>query len=249
MDVKIDVVMITKNSLYPCLRESVEAIIRNVPLNRLIVVDAFSVDGTIELFEKYKERNVNIEIYQFASKRGKAREIGIKKVETLWFAFVDSDVILAKNWFNEMIKHLQPDVGAIEGPIIGQKVNPRGRAYTNCTLIKTDLVKDIKIPDEMAVLEDQFIRKFIENKGYKWLKVDHPRSIHKSQSDKIKNAFEVGRMAGKYDLFPLWKSLGVCLLAPIKFLRYKDSPRIYFNQLAGHIKGMRERSKKRINRF
>jgi len=195
------------------------------------------------LFEKYKKRNVNIEVYQSAGKRGKARELGIKKVETSWFAFVDSDVILAENWFNEISKYFGPNIGAIEGPIVGQKVNPGGRAYTNCTLIKTDLVKDIKIPDEMNVLEDQFIRKFIENKGYKWLKVDSPCSIHKSQSDRIKNAFEVGRMAGKYNLFPLWKSLGVCFLSPIKFLKYKDSPKIYFNQLVGHIKGMRERSK------
>ncbi|RKY52408.1 MAG: hypothetical protein DRP89_07745 [Candidatus Neomarinimicrobiota bacterium] len=104
------------------------------------------------------------------------------------------------------------------------------------------MVKDIKIPEEMTVLEDQFIRKWIESKGYKWLKVSEPRSIHKSQSNRVKDAFEVGRMAGKYGLIPFWKDLGVCILIPIKYLRYGESPSIYINKLLGHIKGILERS-------
>jgi len=238
---KIDVVMITKNSLFPCLKESVESIFNNIPVNRLIVVDAFSNDGTIELFEEYKRKGLNIEIYQHACKRGKAREIGIKLVQTPWFAFVDSDVILARNWFNEIKKYIRPHIGAIEGNVNKQKVNPKGRAYTNCTLIRADLVKDVKIPEEMAVLEDQFIRKWIERKGYIWLKVNQPCSIHKSQSDRVKDAFEVGRMAGKYKLIPFWKDLLVCFLIPLKYVKYKDSPRIYLNKLMGHIKGILER--------
>jgi len=238
---KIDVVMITRNSLHPCLKESIEAIIRNIPINRLIVIDAFSTDGTIELFKEYKNRGVNIEVYQIACKRGKAREIGIKKVETTWFAFVDSDVILADNWFDNIKSYIRPNIGAIEGNVNGQKVNPRGRAYTNCTLIKTSLVKDIEIPSEMAVLEDQFIRKWIENKGYKWLKVSQPCSIHKSKSNRVKDAFEVGRMAGKYKLYPFWKNFAVCFLIPIKILKYRDPPQVYLNKLAGHIKGILER--------
>ena len=241
---KIDVVMITKNSLLPCLKESVESIFDNIPVNRLIVIDAFSNDGTVELFEEYKNKGLNIEIHQFACGRGKAREIGIKLVRTSWFAFVDSDVILAKNWFDEIKRYIRPHVGAIEGNVNKQKINPKGRAYTNCTLVRTKLVKDIKIPEEMTVLEDQFIRKWIESKGYKWLKVSKPCSIHKSQSNRVRDAFEVGRMAGKYGLIPFWKDLGVCILIPIKYLKYKENPKIYTNKLIGHLRGVLERAKR-----
>jgi glycosyltransferase involved in cell wall biosynthesis len=238
-DVKIDVVMITKNSLHPCLKRSLYSIFQNVPLNCLIIVDSFSTDGTIELIKKYRKEG--IKIIQKDCKRGKAREIGIKEVSTEWFAFIDSDVILAENWFRDIKKHIKPKVGAIEGNVNNQKVDSKGRAYTNCTLIRTSLVEEIKIPDEMGVLEDQYIRKHIENKGYVWLKVSYPCSIHKSQSDRVKDAFELGRVAGKYRLFPFWKDFGVCFLIPVKYLKYGDSPRIYLNRLLGHIKGILER--------
>ena len=238
-DVKIDVGMITKNSLRPCLKETLFSIFQNVPLNCLIVIDSFSTDGTIELIEKYRKEG--IKIIQRDCKRGKAREMAINEVNTEWFAFVDSDVILAENWFRDIRRHIRPEVGAIEGNVNNQKVNPTGRAYTNCTLIRTSLVEGIEIPDEMGVLEDQYIRKHIERKGYVWLKVSHPCSIHKSQSDRLRNSFEVGRMAGKYRLFPFWKNFAVSFLIPIKYLRHKDSPRIYLRQLLGHIKGVLER--------
>jgi len=45
---KIDVIMITKNSLNPCLKESLDSIFKNIPVNRLIVVDSFSSDGVKE---------------------------------------------------------------------------------------------------------------------------------------------------------------------------------------------------------
>jgi glycosyltransferase involved in cell wall biosynthesis len=238
---KIDVIMITKNSLYPCLKESLSSIVRNIPLNHLIVVDSFSTDGTLELLNEYAEKGVEIKIIQRRCGRGKAREIGIREVETEWFAFVDSDVILAENWYQEIAKNIKSQVGAIEGNVNKQKMSPSGRAYTNCTLIKTNLVKDIWIPEEMQVLEDQYIRKHIEKSGYVWLKVGNPCSIHKSTSSRIGAAYEVGRMSGKYKLLPFWKDFFVCFLIPVKFLKYGESPSIYLNKLFGHLKGILER--------
>lgn len=238
-----DVVMITKNSLYPCLNESISSIIRNVPLDHLIVVDSFSTDGTTGLLEEFRKKGIKIKIIRRECKRGKAREIGIREVRSEWFAFVDSDVILAENWYGDIIKHIRPDVGAIEGNVEKQRINPEGRAYTNCTLIRTNLVKDVRIPHEMNVLEDQFIRRHIEKKGYKWLKASFPCSIHKSagRARAFLEAFEVGRVAGKYKLLPFWKDLVVCFLIPIKFLKYGDPPQIYLNKLLGHVKGISER--------
>ena len=240
----IDVVMITKNSVHPYLEESLSSILRNVPLKQLVVVDSFSTDGTIELINRFQEKGVKIKVIQEECKRGKAREIGIGEVSTEFFAFVDSDVILAENWFVEIIKHITPEIGAIEGKVGKMEVNPEGRAYTNCTLIRTILVKDISIPEDMHVYEDQYIRKHIEGKEFKWLKVHQPCSIHESHSDHLKDMFEIGRMAGKYRLLPFWKNLAVCFLIPVKYFKYGDSPRLYLYKLYGHVKGILEGTRK-----
>ena len=58
----IDVIMITKNSLKPCLIESIESIIKNINLNKLIIIDAFSNDGTIDLLNKYRKYNFLVDI-------------------------------------------------------------------------------------------------------------------------------------------------------------------------------------------
>lgn len=101
---KVDVVLLTKNSLKPCLGDCVHSIYKNVPLNRLIVVDGGSTDGTIEYLKKFP--NVVI-IDDSKGCRATARQIGIDMVETDWFLFVDSDVILSRNWFNEAWKKLR----------------------------------------------------------------------------------------------------------------------------------------------
>lgn len=242
--------MITKNSLHPCLKESLDSMFQYVPLNCLILVDSSSSDGTIDLVKKYGNK---VKVSEESCLRGKAREIGIKKVETEWFAFIDSDVILAENWFSKIKRYIEPRVGAIEGNVKTEEGRiqtigplhafiPISRAYTNCTLIRTSSVKDIEIPSEMSVFEDQFIRKFVESKGFEWLKVPDPCSIHMSTSNRVQDAFEIGRMSGKYKLFPFQIRLLALLAALMKrpFDR-QASFKIYWNAMKGQIRGSFER--------
>jgi len=239
---KIDVIMITKNSQKPCLVESINSIVNNIPLNKLIVVDNFSIDETINIINRYN--NISTKVIQKNCNRGMAREIGIKKVETDWFAFIDSDIILEKDWFKLIAKNISKKIGAIEGNVkskegIVQKIRINGRGYTNCTLIKTDLVKDIKIPEEMVVYEDQYIRKYIEKKDYKWLKVALPCSLHLSKSNRLNDAFEIGKMSGKYHLDPFWRYPSSFLIVLIKrIFGGKESPLISYRLLTGYLKGL-----------
>jgi len=46
---EIDVVLLTKNSVYPCLRDCLLSVKKEVPLKRLIVVDGCSSDETVDL--------------------------------------------------------------------------------------------------------------------------------------------------------------------------------------------------------
>jgi glycosyltransferase involved in cell wall biosynthesis len=177
----VDVVMLTKNSerlLNACLKSVYE----NIPVKRLIVVDAFSTDNTLKIFDEFNKKYGNIKIITEKSSRGKARERGIREVETEWFMFVDSDVILCKDWFKKTSRYIREDVGAIWGVDIPGDVKSQFmkkmlqwieartfdiRGGCHDILIRYDAVKDIKIPSELHTLEDAFIKEWILAKNYK----------------------------------------------------------------------------------
>jgi len=182
--------MITKNSVEQFERPELftkvlESIFREIPVDKLIIVDGYSTDDTIEFVRQYTSC-----IIQDNRGRGKGREIGIRQVDTEWFAFVDSDVILCPNWFEEIRKSITPEVGAIHGLVLPtysksfcrsmaflrrKKLEDyllyrqRKVALTMALLIRTELVKDISIPVDLHVREDKYIQDWIVGKGYKYI--------------------------------------------------------------------------------
>ncbi|MDI6905419.1 MAG: glycosyltransferase family 2 protein [Candidatus Bathyarchaeia archaeon] len=177
----IDVVMLTKNSEH-LLNKCLKSIYRNVPVKRLIIVDGFSTDNTLKIMNEFNKKYGNVKIISEKGSRGKARERGIQEVETELFMFVDSDVILCKDWFKKASRYIQEDVGAIWGVDIPGDVKSKfmtkilqrmeARAFDirgGChdILIRYDVVKDIKIPSELHVLEDAYIKEWITAKNYK----------------------------------------------------------------------------------
>jgi len=208
---KIDVVMLTRNSVRqfkdPSMFETVlESIFENIPVNRLIIIDGYSTDETLNIVRQYTSH-----ITQDKRGRGKGREIGIKMVKTGWFAFIDSNVIVGSNWFEKMKESIEPSVGAVHGLIIPDKywINfYRSMAFLRrlnledylfryhqrigmcmAILIRTDLVKDITIPQDLHVREDQYIREWIEKKNFCYV-VNHKAKClnqsRKHRSYKIK---------------------------------------------------------------
>jgi len=180
---KVDVVMLTKDSEY-ILRKCLDSVYQNVPVNNLIVVDGFSKDNTLNILKEFDEKYGNLRILKDKGTRAKAREIGIKNVETEWFMFVDSDVILCKDWFNKARRHMDSDVGAIWGINVDIVPNFNNKAFYKLalhvarqsfkirgglhdTLILRDVVKDIKIPEHLHAYEDAYVINWIKEKGYK----------------------------------------------------------------------------------
>ena len=179
----VDVVMLTKNSEY-LLDKCLSSVYENVPVNKLIVVDGFSTDRTLKIVDAANEKHGNVKVLHVDGSRARAREKGISQVETEWFLFADSDVILSKDWFNNAKENIQPDVGAVWGVNIDvipsfedkriQKLQNMVakecfalRGGTHDTLVRSDLVQDIKIPEKLHTYEDAYIMNWIKSKGYR----------------------------------------------------------------------------------
>ena len=109
---KVDVILLTKNSDGPYFKQCLESLYRNVPVNRLIVIDGGSTDGTIGVLRNYKGVEV---YYDIGGTRGRSRQLGISKVSTEWFFFLDSDVILHDGWFKRAKEFMTQKTGAIQG--------------------------------------------------------------------------------------------------------------------------------------
>ena len=107
---QIDVVVLTKNSQH-LLSKCLTSIYQNVPIKNLIIIDGFSTDRTLEILEKFNRKYGNVRLYQMEGSRAKARTEGIRKVTTEWFMFVDSDVLLCRDWFKKIKADLADGVG------------------------------------------------------------------------------------------------------------------------------------------
>src|SRR5208283_1800307 len=96
--VSVDVVLLTKNSDRR-LKDCINSVYRNIPVEKLIVVDGYSTDRTLEIMNEFNEKYHNVTIIFDKGNRATARQKGIAAVTTEWFFFVDSDVVLCDDWF------------------------------------------------------------------------------------------------------------------------------------------------------
>ena len=195
---KFDICIPTRNSgkyIARCL-EGIKITFED-KINRLIIVDGYSSDDTIEIIKKWKD-TLPIRLFFSRDKLGKVRELMIKKVRTPWFFFIDSDVVVNRRWFRKILSSIDKKTGAVQGFALSsnfllsrirkRKIPERG--FTSNTLIRTSLVRDISLPN-IKRGEDDLIKKHIEAKGYKWKYVDvycqHLKPVHKILQDFVKD--------------------------------------------------------------
>jgi glycosyltransferase involved in cell wall biosynthesis len=188
----IDVVLLTKNS-EKILEKCLKSVYQNVPVGQLIAVDGYSTDRTLDILNQFNEKHRNVRVIYDRGTRATARQKGIQQVSTEWFMFVDSDVVLCKNWYQKAIKHIDENVGAVWGIEVWSTIQNQNtlkmflwitrrifelRGGTHDTLIRTNLVKDIEIPKNLHVFEDAYIKDWITKKGYKTVACYDPYCIH-----------------------------------------------------------------------
>jgi glycosyltransferase involved in cell wall biosynthesis len=191
---KIDVCIPTWNSgntLDSCLR----SVFREIPVNCIRILDKYSNDNTLEIAKKH-----GASVIQNDCGLGEARQRLMESVESEYFLFIDSDVVLGNGWFEKIEKVMKTDkkIGAICGFIFTD--NPQDRhiaelfwkrapnertgsermrmiGLNNC-IIKTDAVRGIKIPSWLNNYEDRFIGNYIVSRGYRWVIVKDALCFH-----------------------------------------------------------------------
>jgi glycosyltransferase involved in cell wall biosynthesis len=190
----IDVVVLTKNSEH-LLDRCLTSVYENVPVKNLIVVDGFSTDRTLKIVNKINKAHGNVTVLNVNGSRASARQEGMRRVSTDWFMFVDSDVILGKDWVKKAEKYVKSEVGAVWGVnldiipnfkdkrilklqslIARQCFSLRGGMHD--TLIRREAVKDINIPEELHAYEDAYIINWIKGQGYKTVIGDDIYCLH-----------------------------------------------------------------------
>jgi glycosyltransferase involved in cell wall biosynthesis len=160
---------------------------------RLIVIDGYSIDNTLTILQEFNEKYHNVEIIFDGGTRASARQKGIENVRTPWFLFIDSDVVLCKDWYKKAAGYINVNVGAVWGTEVWSTIkNPRMlklflivtrkifevRGGTHDTLIRTELVRDIQIPRNLHVFEDAYIKNWINKKGFLVVACYSPFCIH-----------------------------------------------------------------------
>lgn len=217
---KLDVILLTKNSLHPCLKDCIDSIYRSIPVNNLIVVDGGSTDGTLELLRGYPQVEF---ICDSTGTRATARQKGIEAVKTSWHVHVDSDVILSNDWFNKAWANVTDSTGAVWGAAIPSEPHfyninyamsklyhtdikdllikqMRGeRCMMHDTLVRTVAVNGIHIPPNLHIYEDDFIGRYIIGKGYRFLKVASPYCLHNlTPNERFTGFITTGYLLKKY---------------------------------------------------
>ncbi|MHA1774701.1 MAG: glycosyltransferase [Candidatus Heimdallarchaeota archaeon] len=196
--VKVDVVVPAYNS-ERTLGKCLSAIRECMEVNNLIVVYSESKDNTLEIAKSYSDIVLTVP----KGNIGLARAVGLQEVKTPYYASVDSDVAVNREWNEWCIKTIQQkDVAACQGfakPIAriygslyekflfeGRGLRGRGFLCLGNTMLKTKIIKRVGMP-RLHVGEDWELRKRIQKIGYKWISNIKIKTTHlKTDIDVIK---------------------------------------------------------------
>jgi glycosyltransferase involved in cell wall biosynthesis len=114
-DLRVSVVILTKNSAATISRSLESALSQSRPPDEVVVVDGSSVDGTKDILRKYPVKIVE----ELGLGFGHARNVGLINASGDIVFFLDSDCYAEPLWIQNALKALQnPEITAITGPTL-----------------------------------------------------------------------------------------------------------------------------------
>ena len=231
---KIDTIIRTKNS-EELLKECLDAVLAEIPVRRIIIVDAGSKDRTKEIALIYD----NVEFYSCSDMNlGQATKYGLSMTQTEWVAIIDSDVILRKGWFENIKKYME-ESDAIEGCRVDhyffnvrRETIPR-IGWLGHTLIKKGPLLNMNLDTQFG--EDTVVKYNFDKEGKIWKKIPNSLADHYTKIDNTKHLrtgmifrpepqvvnvpkdvqIQQGRIVGKCHALTKKEALKILLLVPI----------------------------------
>lgn len=210
-------------------------------LGQLIVVDNESDDGTKDQIERFaKKHDWNLVLRSEPSRLPEARELAIKLVQNDWFLFLDDDVRLTESYLTTILEWRACDrVGAVQGRKDTRTEHPADwvrrrarRGGTHATLIRTRAVRGVSIPEDIEVLEDEFLRRVVETQNYRWV-LDPMAEFSHATQNRHPIGWAEGYVGGKYGL-----SQGHTLALNVPFaLLTGRNPLPHLKRCAGWVAG------------
>lgn len=176
-DSLIDVIVRTKNSealLEQCLR----SIFNEIPVRKVIIIDAGSTDKTIEIASTFEQAEIHIKP---ELNLGEATRYGFSSAKTEWVAVIDSDVVLRQGWF-ESIKNQMDGADAIEGCRIDhysfqvKRITAPEIGWLGHTLIKREPILNMDL--DMQFGEDTAVKFNFDKQGKVWKKTANSYADH-----------------------------------------------------------------------
>jgi glycosyltransferase involved in cell wall biosynthesis len=166
---KITVLITVKNSVNT-IKQCIESILNQTYKNYdIIVVDAFSYDGT---YENLKTFGKKIKLYQIKGWAPKAYNWVIKRINSEFVAFTDADCVVDKNWLKKLLSGFESkEILAVAGycgtpknakglqRIIGIELEDRFkhfpkfilRAPTMNLCVRTNILKKLRFDERFKV--------------------------------------------------------------------------------------------------
>ena len=174
-----------------------------VPVNRIIMVTADTSPETIQAVKQIADFPI---IDKSAIGVGRARQMGLSVVNTRYYASVDSDVVLSKQWYPWCIATIREiGVGACQG-----YSRPLSRLYSRFqdvdalrigryldlgnTMLSTELVREVGMPDA-PFFEDEELRRRFQAFGFSWVTNTSLISTHLvTDFDIFRHAYHFGTL-------------------------------------------------------
>jgi glycosyltransferase involved in cell wall biosynthesis len=117
---KVTIGICVKNNAQT-IGETIKSIIKqDFPreLMELIIVDGYSKDGTLSIIENQLQNSkIRFKVFREMEGLGNARQIVVDNAEGEYIVWVDGDMVLSKNYVNELVKYMDqhPNVGIAKG--------------------------------------------------------------------------------------------------------------------------------------
>jgi glycosyltransferase involved in cell wall biosynthesis len=180
----VDILMVTLDA-QAYLEKCLDTVYREIPVNKVIVVEGGSKDKTVEILNKYPRTEIHVR--PDIRTTGKGYEFLLTCATTPWIVFMDADIGIPEGWYDEMSRYrdkydffgckriMHYEFYRVDTTSLDINKRPMGAPW----LAKLDCLKNYHVDDDyMWRATDMLLRQVVEKDGYRFGKVSTTYHYH-----------------------------------------------------------------------